>query len=276
MKFLEGLGLDRCMRENVLLAIRDLWAHGSTAIEGNRLTLGETRLVIEEGLTIAGKPLRDHVEVVGHARAMDLMFAMLGRAVVEDDLFALHKAVLNEVVFDIMNPQGAWKQEPNGTYLDRAGLGLGGAGPAFAYYAEPRHVPALMADFLADFNRASEQPPGLDDAPAVFARMHAGFVNVHPFYDGNGRLARLLANVPLLNGGLPPLLFAAVDRPAYMLAAARYTHEVGQIDLETGVWPAGANAAEFETVCRRAYGHVREIIANALHCQAEAEAKRAS
>lgn len=276
MKFLEGLGLDRCMRENVLLAIRDLWAHGSTAIEGNRLTLGETRLVIEEGLTIAGKPLRDHVEVVGHARAMDLMFGMLGRTIVEEDLFALHKAVLNEVVFDVLNPQGAWKQEPNGTYMDRAVVGLDGTGLAFAYYAAPKHVPALMADFLVELNRASERTPGLDEAPAVFARAHAGFVNVHPFYDGNGRLARLLANVPLLNGGLPPLLFAAADRPEYMAAAARYTHGVGQIDPETGVWPAGAKSAEFEAVCRRAYGHVREIIANALRCQAEAEAKRAT
>lgn len=140
------------------------------------------------------------------------------------------------------------KQEPNGTYLDRAGLGMDGAGPALAYY----------------------------EVPALFARLHAGFVNIHPFYDGNGRLARLLANVPLLNGGLPPLLFAAADRPEYMLAAARHAHAVGQIDLETGVWPADANAAEFEAVCRRAYGHVREIIANALRCQAEAEAKRAS
>ena len=274
MKFLDGLGLDRCLRENVLCAIRDLWAHGSTAIEGNRLTLGETRLVIEEGLTIAGKPLRDHVEVVGHARAMDLMVAMLGRTITAEDLFALHKAVLNDVVIDILKPQGAWKNEPNGTYVDRASPGLADTGPAFLYYAEPRHVPALMAEFLRHLNRACEQALGLDQAAAAYARLHLGFVNVHPFFDGNGRMARLLANLPLLNAGLPPLLFAAADRPAYLQAAVRYTHRTGQVDIDTGVWLRQADAAEFETVCRQAYGHVRAIIDNALRSQAEAEAKR--
>lgn len=274
MKFLDGLGLDRCLRQNVLFAIRDLWAHGSTAIEGNRLTLGETRLVIEEGLTIAGKPLRDHVEVVGHARAMDLMVATLGRTITPDDLFALHKAVLNEVVIDFFKPQGAWKNEPNGTYVDRASLGLPDSGPAFLYYAEPRHVPALMAEFLRHLNRACGQTLGLDQAPATYARLHLGFVNVHPFFDGNGRMARLLANLPLLNAGLPPLLFAAADRRTYLQAAMRYTHRVGQVDTDTGVWPQQADSAEFETVCQQAYRHVRAIIDNALRCQAEADAKR--
>lgn len=276
MRFLDGLGLDRCLRESVLHAIRDLWAHGSTAIEGNSLSLGETRLVIEEGLTIAGKPLRDHVEVVGHARAMDLMVAMVGREVVEDDLFSLHKAVLNEVVVDIFKPHGAWKVEPNGTYLDRASLGLGGAGPVFHYYAEPQDAPALMAEFLRCLNRASARTIDLDGAPGVFAHLHRGFVNVHPFFDGNGRMARLLANLPLLNAGLPPLLFAATDRQRYLQAAARYTHGVGQVDVETGVWPDGAKAiaAEFDSVCEDAYGHVYAIIDNARRRQAEADAKR--
>ena len=279
MKFLDGLGLDSCLRENVLHAIRDLWAHGSTAIEGNQLTLGQTRLVIEEGLTIAGKPLRDHVEVVGHARAMDLMLAMLGRRVVEDDLFALHKAVLNEVVMDVLKPQGAWKVESNGTYLDRASLEQSSpareeTGPMFHYYAEPQDVPALMAQFLGALNNACEQALGLHDAPTAFARFHVGFVNIHPFFDGNGRMARLLANLPLLNAGLPPLLFAATDRRAYLQAAARYTHRAGHIDVDAGVWPARADSTEFEALCQQAYRHVQTIIENALRTQAEANARR--
>ena len=279
MKFLDGLGLDSCLRENVLHAIRDLWAHGSTAIEGNQLTLGQTRLVIEEGLTIAGKPLRDHVEVVGHARAMDLMLAMLGRRVVEDDLFALHKAVLNEVVMDVLKPQGAWKVESNGTYLDRASLEQSSpareeTGPMFHYYAEPQDVPALMAQFLGALNSACEQALGLEGAPTAFAHFHVGFVNIHPFFDGNGRMARLLANLPLLNAGLPPLLFAATDRRAYLQAAARYTHGAGHIDVDAGVWPEQADSGEFEALCRQAYRHVHAIIENALHSQAEANARR--
>jgi len=62
-------GLDPDLRTALLAQIRDLWTHGSTAIKGNSLTLGETKFVIEEGLTVSGKPLKDHQEVIGQARA---------------------------------------------------------------------------------------------------------------------------------------------------------------------------------------------------------------
>jgi hypothetical protein len=67
-------GLDGDIRGAMLCQIRDLWTHGSTALEGNTLTPGETKLVIEEGLTVSRKPLNDHQEVVGHARAIDLIY----------------------------------------------------------------------------------------------------------------------------------------------------------------------------------------------------------
>lgn len=66
--------LDRDIRQSLLHQIRDLWTHTSTALEGNILTLGETKFVIEEGLTVAGKPLKDHQEVMGHARAIELIY----------------------------------------------------------------------------------------------------------------------------------------------------------------------------------------------------------
>jgi Fic family protein len=70
-------GLDADIRAALLAQVRDLWTHGSTAIEGNTLTLGETKFVIEEGLTVSGKPLKDHQEVVGHARAIELLYRWL-------------------------------------------------------------------------------------------------------------------------------------------------------------------------------------------------------
>ena len=90
------------------------WTHDSTAIEGNTLTLGETKAVIEHGLTISGKPLKDHREVIGHKRALDLVFTWSGRRALSfDDLFDLHRAVLKEANFDIMQPIGACKVEKN-------------------------------------------------------------------------------------------------------------------------------------------------------------------
>ena len=93
MKFLDGLDSD--LKAALLAQLRDLWTHTSTALEGNTLTLGETAFVLAEGLTVSGKPLKDHQEVVGHARAIELLYGLLGRLepITEDDLFLLHRAI---------------------------------------------------------------------------------------------------------------------------------------------------------------------------------------
>ena len=100
MEFFQHLDSD--IKAALKAQLRDFWTHSSTAIEGNTLTLGETKFVIEEGLTISGKPLKDHQEVVGHARAIDLSYAMVGRTEIRDtDLFELHKAVMTQTVVDV-------------------------------------------------------------------------------------------------------------------------------------------------------------------------------
>ena len=111
--------LDNDIRDALLAQLRNLWTHTSTAIEGNTLTLGETAFVIEEGLTISGKPLKDHEEVVGHAKAIDLVYDLIRREsqLAEKDLFDLHKAVQTERVVDVYKPVGAWKVEPNSTVI---------------------------------------------------------------------------------------------------------------------------------------------------------------
>ena len=88
-------GLDRDLRKSLLIQLRNLWTHASTAIEGNTLTRGETAFVLEEEVTISSKPFKDHEEVVGYARAIDLICDCLQeeREFNKEDLFALHKAV---------------------------------------------------------------------------------------------------------------------------------------------------------------------------------------
>jgi len=85
--------LDNDIRDALLAQLRNLWTHTSTAIEGNTLSLGETAFVLEEGLAISGKPLKDHEEIVGHARAIDLVYDLIRREsdLTEKDLFDLHK-----------------------------------------------------------------------------------------------------------------------------------------------------------------------------------------
>ncbi len=146
-------GLDRDLQQSLLSQIRDLWTHTSTALEGNTLTLGETKFVIEEGLTVSGKPLKDHQEVMGHARAIELIYQGLDGTVTESRLFDLHRAVQSEAVTDIYKPYGAWKREPNGTYaVTEEGR------QTFIEYASPEDVPALMREWLGELNeQASDQ-----------------------------------------------------------------------------------------------------------------------
>ncbi len=75
MRFLDKF--DKDIRKILIAQLRNLWTHTSTAIEGNTLTLGETAFVIEEGLTVSGKSLKDHQEMVGHARAIDLIYDLV-------------------------------------------------------------------------------------------------------------------------------------------------------------------------------------------------------
>jgi len=95
--------LDEDIRKSLVSQIRNLWTHSSTAIEGNTLTLGETAFVIEEGLTVSGKPLKDHQEVVGHARAIDLIYGMIEKnsPITEEDLFDLHRSIQTTLIIDM-------------------------------------------------------------------------------------------------------------------------------------------------------------------------------
>lgn len=247
-------GLDPDLGAALLAQVRDLWTHGSTALEGNTLTLGETKFVIEEGLTVAGKPLKDHQEVVGHARAIDLIYLGLAGPVTVPWLFDLHRAVQTALVLDIFAPNGAWKLEPNGTYA----VGPDGR-PTFIEYALPRAVPALMDLWLAELNRLSAGPLTEDEAIRAYAHLHLGFVHIHPFWDGNGRMARLLANLPLLRAGHLPLVIEVRERQRYLETLAAYQLAAGRLMPETGVWPRPELAGPFEDFCAAAYATTRAL-----------------
>ena len=147
-----------------------------------------------------------------------------------------------ERVVDILKPLGGWKVEPNGTYaVDENGAQV------FVEYAAPEHVPPLMAEVLDCVNATHLRPDDAGEAAPAYARIHAGFVSIHPFWDGNGRLARLVANIPLLAAGLPPLVIPKEDRRQYIDILARYQRRIGRITPETGVWPDPPNSPRSPT-----------------------------
>jgi len=239
MKFLDGLSED--IKMNLLEQLRVLWTHASTAIEGNSLTLGETAFVLREGLTISGKSLKDHRDIEGHAHAVDLMYSLVRKdEITASDLFDLHRLVISEQIFDVYKPLGDWKKENNSTNItaDNQSKTI-----EFSDYWE---VPQLMDRWLELLNneiRISKEPP---EVLMSYTKLHVSFVAIHPFWDGNGRVARLIANLPGLKAGQPPIIIEKERRYDYIMALAEYTLTHGTPSRDT---PLIHEEAAFDKFC---------------------------
>ena len=260
--FLQGLDTD--LRASLIKQIRDLWTHTSTALEGNTLSLGDTHFILEQGLTISGKPIKDHQEVRGHARAIELLYQSIGLAINKERLFALHRAVQTEYIDDIYKPIGAWKIESNGTHA----VGLDNQ-QYFIEYALPLFVPNLMNEVLAYINAISSTEISLQNAPEIYAKIHMGIVHIHPFFDANGRVARLLANIPLLKNGLPPLVISQEKRQSYIQALCEYQISIGQLNSTSGAWPEPEKLVDFNNFCASSYASTRALVERAFAIQSK-------
>lgn len=242
--------------------LRVRWTHTSTALEGNTLTEGETLGVLQYGLTIAGKPLAHHNEVLGHSRAIDLVddLARSGRPVTTEGLFALHAAVQTAVEVDYLKPVGSWKREPNSALVK-----IGGKTLINDAYASPANVPALMERWLEAFNalRQGESKP-LDD----FVWAHSTFARIHPFADGNGRLARLLANLPVLEKGMIPVLIPSQRRLEYIESLASWQIACGAPKPESALLPRPDLLEAFRRICADAEQESQAMLDEVLALQA--------
>ena len=172
----------------------------SNAIEGNTLTAAETTIVIEQGITVAGKPLRDHLEAIDHYEAIRYVRELARRSetLTETDIRNLHRLVMLR-----SDPEIA------GRYADQGRYVLIDSGRHS--FPSPAEIPVLMGDFAAWLYDA-------DNSPETGFTAHRRLVDIHPFNDGNGRSARLLMNLILIRGGYPPVSVRPVDRLAYLLA----------------------------------------------------------
>jgi len=241
--FYESLPDD--LRDSLLKQLTALWTHDSTAIEGNTLTLGETIKVLELGLTINGKPLKDHEEVYGHAKAIELIDALIKEErITDENLFDLHRCVMQKSAVDVLRPIGNWKREYNGTTGVRDGK------PVYMEYASPTDAPRLMGRWIRAFNRKLCTATSPVKAINVYTWAHLSFVRIHPFFDGNGRIARLIANLPLLKCGHPPLLISPESRAKYIDLLWEYENGVGTIEREGRLLPVHPSLAAFKALLR--------------------------
>ena len=268
LHFLEGL--DQDLQAGLLRQLKIEWTHHSTGLEGNTLSLGETEYVLTQGLTIDGKPLKDHNEVMGHGRAVDwiVAYAVYGREPMRfDDLFDLHRLVQTEAVIDSFQPMGAWKIEPNGT-MSRDAQG----NAVFTEFAPPQSVAFLMGQWLEEMNAALLHVVDEDNAPAVFCSLHTGFTAIHPFFDGNGRMARLLANLPLLRSGLPPIVIkrSYAVRERYIALLQAIQRALGTFSKDNAPLPIASEVLYPLTVfCGEQWAGALELV-KAAHRQQKA------
>lgn len=180
--------------------------YSSNALEGNTLDLVETKVVLEDGLTINGKPMKDHLETLGHSDAFyELLKLSQTNVITEDNIKFLHKLFYNRI-----------NEAEAGNYRTKNVIVTG----ADIDFPKPETLPNKMAEFIEDIQKMESQLH-----PVEFSAMvHAKFVNIHPFIDGNGRVARLLMNLALLQSGYNITIIPPMVRADYIRAIQETNH----------------------------------------------------
>ena len=177
------------------------WTYNSNSIEGNTLSLRETQMVLQEGVTIKGKSLREHFEAKNHEHAIDYLYTLVNDdyTLTSKDILSLHGLVLRAIEDDFAGR------------LRNGGVRISGAN-----FIPPnaRKVSQLLDD-LIDFVNTNPLQLNPIELAAFF---HHKFVYIHPFFDGNGRTVRLVMNLILMKQGFPPAIILKNDRKKYYQA----------------------------------------------------------
>lgn len=184
------------------------WTYNSNSIEGNTLTLRETKMVIEEGFTIKGKSLREHFEAVNHQEAIEYVEQLTNEKyqLKSKDILEVHSLVLNKIEKDFA---GRFRT---------SGVRISGAN-----FVPPNaiKVSALIDELIEWVNKESKKLHPIIRA-TIF---HHRFVHIHPFFDGNGRTVRLVFNLLLMKEGYPPAIILKTDRKKYYDALNKANNE---------------------------------------------------
>jgi len=174
------------------------WTYNSNSIEGNTLSLKETQMVLQEGMTVKGKSLREHFEAYNHEKAIDYLYTLVNKnyALRSIDILSLHGLVLRSIEDD---------------YAGR--LRNGGVRIVGANFTPPNanKVSDLLDELIGFIN---DNPLGLNDI-LLSTIFHHKLVWIHPFFDGNGRTVRLAMNLLLMRRGFPPAIILKNDRKKY-------------------------------------------------------------
>ena len=174
------------------------WTYNSNSIEGNTLTLRETQMVLQEGITIKGVSLREHFEAKNHEKAIYNLYAIVNDNYVlrSIDILSLHASVLRSIEDDFAGR------------IRNAGVRISGAN----FIPPNASKVSDYLDELVDFINTNPLQMNDIELAAIF---HHKFVWIHPFFDGNGRTVRLAMNLLLMRKGFPPAIILKNDRKKY-------------------------------------------------------------
>lgn len=183
----------KSLRENMLVE----WTYNSNAIEGNTLTISETRVVLE-GITVGGKTIREHLEVINHKDAILFLEELVksNELLSEWQIKNIHQLVLKNI-----------DDENAGRYRNENVIISGAKHRPPEYYL----IKDQMEQLVGDCNGHWQNFHPIERATLL----HGEFVKIHPFVDGNGRTARLLLNFELMKKGYPPVIIKKEMRPQY-------------------------------------------------------------
>lgn len=207
----------------VMQKLRLDWNYNSNAIEGNKLSYGETVAFLMEGITAKGKPLKDHLDIRGHNEAINFLLDLVkdSRPISEADIRALHKMILVEPYkVDAQTADGkpTTKTIKLGEYKEMSNHVKTATGETH-YYATPDEVKVKMPELIEWYKEVNSYE---NIHPVVVAALfHHKFVAIHPFDDGNGRLSRILMNLILMQKGFPPAVIKMDDRKNYYSLLSR-------------------------------------------------------
>lgn len=173
------------------------WTYHSNAIEGNTLTLKETKVALE-GITIGGKTMREHFEAINHREAIYFVENLVKKneGLSEWQIRSIHQLILKNI------------DDTNAGMYRKTNVIISGA-----VHVPPDaiHIENEMHDFIDWYKKNATRLHPVERA----ARVHADFVKIHPFVDGNGRTSRLLMNLELMKNGFPPVVLAVENRLEY-------------------------------------------------------------
>ena len=174
------------------------FTYSSNALEGNSLTESETKVVIEDGLTIGGKTIREHSEALGHSEAYTYLNTLTKKTIItESNILELHR-----LFFYRIDAKKAGKYRKRQVYISGTD------------YLPPNHkeIPDLMKKFVLGI---SDLAKALHPV-TLAAKLHERIATIHPFIDGNGRTARLVMNLSLLQNGYPIAIIPPILRSDYI------------------------------------------------------------